>query len=118
VSVDGLHDPKHPNARADGLRQDVVDAVAETAPPIIRWPGGCTGTSYEWLDGVGPKDKRPNVIDAHFGYAVGNGFGTAEFVAFCREVGAEPHINLTTGTGDLREALAWLEYSNLDTDTK
>ena len=77
VSVDGLHDPNHPNARADGLRQDVVDAVAETAPPIIRWPGGCTGTSYEWLDGIGPRDRRPNVIDAHFGYAVGNGFGTA-----------------------------------------
>ncbi|GLQ55850.1 alpha-L-arabinofuranosidase C-terminal domain-containing protein [Devosia nitrariae] len=116
VADEGLHDPGHPHARADGLRQDVVDAVAETAPTIVRWPGGCTATTYEWQDGVGP--DRPRVIDAHFGYAVGNGFGTAEFVKFCRQIGAEPQINLTTGTGDLREALAWLEYANLDTGTK
>ena len=118
VADDGLHDPAHPNARPDGLRRDVVDAVVESAPPIVRWPGGCTATSYEWTDGVGPKANRPRVIDAHFGYAVGNGFGTAEFVEFCRGIGAEPQINLTTGTGDLREALAWLEYANLDTGTK
>jgi alpha-N-arabinofuranosidase len=116
VADEGLHDPGHPNARPDGLRQDVVDAIVETAPPVMRWPGGCTATSYEWLDGVGP--DRPRVIDAHFGYGVGNGFGTAEFVQFCRDIGAEPQINLTTGTGDLREALAWLEYANLDTGTK
>ncbi|HEY4200299.1 MAG TPA: alpha-L-arabinofuranosidase C-terminal domain-containing protein [Devosiaceae bacterium] len=116
VADEGLHDPRHPDAGPDGLRRGVVEAVKETAPTIVRWPGGCTGTSYEWLDGVGP--ERPRVVDAHFGYGVGNGFGTAEFVNFCRQVGAEPHINLTTGTGDLREALAWLEYANLDTGTK
>jgi alpha-N-arabinofuranosidase len=116
VADEGLHDPAHPLAGPDGLRNDVVDAVVEAAPTIVRWPGGCTGTSYEWVDGVGP--ERPRVIDAHFGYSVGNGFGTAEFVDFCRRIGAEPHINLTTGTGTLREALAWLEYANLDTGTK
>jgi alpha-N-arabinofuranosidase len=118
VSDEGLFDPGHRDARPDGLRRGVVEAVRETAPPVLRWPGGCTGTSYEWLDGVGPRQQRPRVIDAHFGYPVGNGFGTAEFVAFCRELGAEPQLNLTTGTGSLREALAWVEYANLDTDTK
>ncbi|MBN9305546.1 MAG: hypothetical protein BGO82_03545 [Devosia sp. 67-54] len=118
VADEGLYDPSHPRARPDGLRQDVVDAVAEAAPTVVRWPGGCTATSYEWTDGVGPAEQRPRVVDAHFGYAVGNGFGTAEFVAYCRAIGAEPQINLTTGTGTLREALAWLEYANLDTGTK
>jgi alpha-N-arabinofuranosidase len=47
VADEGLHDPSHPNARPDGLRKDVVDAVEETAPTIVRWPGGCTGASYE-----------------------------------------------------------------------
>ncbi|GLQ55851.1 alpha-L-arabinofuranosidase C-terminal domain-containing protein [Devosia nitrariae] len=116
VADEGLHDPGHPEARPDGLRQDVLDAIVETSPTVVRWPGGCTATSYDWTDGVGP--VRPRVIDAHFGYAVGNGFGTAEFVRFCRQIGAEPHLNLTTGTGNLREALAWLEYANLDTGTK
>ena len=118
VADEGLHDPSHPAAGPDGLRRDVVDAGKQTAPTIVRWPGGCTATSYEWTDGIGPAGQRPRVVDAHFGYAVGNGFGTAEFVAYCRGIGAEPQINLTTGTGSLREALAWLEYVNLDTGTK
>ena len=81
VSDEGLHDPANPAARPDGIREDVFDAVAESAPPVIRWPGGCTATSYEWLDGVGPKDKRPNVIDAHFGYGVGNGVPLMEEIS-------------------------------------
>lgn len=112
VADGGLHDPDHPDADEAGLRRAVVAAVAATAPTIVRWPGGCTGTSYDWRDGVGPAAERSRTIDAHFGYDVGNGFGTAEFVQFCRRLGAEPHLNLNTGTGTLGEALAWVEYAN------
>ncbi|HEY3512632.1 alpha-L-arabinofuranosidase C-terminal domain-containing protein [Kribbella sp. NPDC051137] len=110
VADEALHHPGHPDAGADGLRRTVVDAIAELGAPVVRWPGGCTGTSYEWERGVGPDRER--TVDWHFGYDVGNGFGTAEFVAYCRRIGAEPQINLTTGTGSLREALAWVEYCN------
>lgn len=112
VADGGLYAPEHPDADENGLRRAVVAAVAEVAPTIIRWPGGCTGTSYDWRDGVGPTAERPRTLDAHFGYDVDNGFGTAEFVAFCRRLGAEPHLNLNTGTGTLAEALAWVEYAN------
>lgn len=112
VVEDALFQPGHPDAGSDGVRRTVSDAVHEMAPPVIRWPGGCTGTSYQWECGVGEPATRSRTVDWHFGYDVGNGFGTAEFVRFCREVGAEPQINLTTGTGTLREALAWLEYAN------
>jgi alpha-N-arabinofuranosidase len=112
VAEDALHQPGHPDAGEDGIRRTVAKAVEEMAPPVIRWPGGCTGTSYEWQHGVGDPATRSRTVDWHFGYDVGNGFGTAEFVRFCRDVGAEPQINLTTGTGTLREALAWLEYAN------
>lgn len=118
VADEGLHYPGHPDADEDGLRKEVVEAIREIAPPVVRWPGGCTGTSYDWREGVGPASERENTIDAHFGYGVSNAFGTDEFIGFCRQVGAAPHINLTTGTGSLREALAWVEYCNLDTDTK
>ncbi|WP_432876604.1 alpha-L-arabinofuranosidase C-terminal domain-containing protein [Kribbella sp. CA-245084] len=110
VADEALHNPDHPDAGEDGLRGSVVDAIAELGAPVVRWPGGCTGTSYEWERGVGPDRER--TVDWHFGYDVGNGFGTAEFVAYCRRIGAEPQINLTTGTGSLREALAWIEYCN------
>jgi alpha-N-arabinofuranosidase len=112
VVEDALHQPKHQDADEFGNRRTVVDAVRELAPPVIRWPGGCTGTSYEWGRGIGPVEDRSRTIDWHFGYDVSNDFGTAEFVRYCREVGAEPQINLTTGTGTLREALNWLEYCN------
>lgn len=112
VVEDALYQPGHPDAREDGVRRAVAEAVAEMAPPVVRWPGGCTGTSYEWQYGVGDPATRSRTVDWHFGYDVGNGFGTVEFVQFCREVGAEPQINLTTGTGSPREALAWLEYAN------
>jgi alpha-L-arabinofuranosidase len=110
VADEALHNPGHPDADADGLRRTVVDAITALGAPVVRWPGGCTGTSYEWERGVGPARER--TVDWHFGYDVGNGFGTAEFVAYCRRIGAEPQINLTTGTGSLREALAWVEYCN------
>lgn len=112
VAEGALHQPGHADADENGIRRTVSKAVAEMAPPVVRWPGGCTGTSYEWERGVGDPDTRSRTVDWHFGYDVGNGFGTAEFVQFCRDVGAEPQINLTTGTGTLREALAWLEYAN------
>ena len=118
VADGGLYAPDHPDAGDDGLRTTVVEAIQATGTPIVRWPGGCTGTSYDWQEGIGPQEKRQRTIDVHFGYDVGNGFGTAEFVAFCRRIGAQPHINLSTGLGTLRDALEWLEYANFTTDSR
>jgi len=113
-----LYNPSHPDADESGLRRSVVEAIAASAPPIIRWPGGCTGTSYDWRDGIGPQEERSRTIDVQFGYDVGNGFGTAEFVSFCRRIGAQPHLNLSTGLGTLRDALEWVEYCNYAGDSK
>jgi len=116
-SEGGLYAPDSPTADEYGLRREVVDAMQELRPPIIRWPGGCTGTSYHWLDGVGPVEQRPKKIDLHFGWAARYEFGTHEFISFCRRIGAEPHLNLAMGTGTLDEAAAWLEYCNSTLDT-
>jgi alpha-L-arabinofuranosidase len=116
-SEGGLYDPTAATADQHGIRRDVSQAIAALRPPLIRWPGGCTGTSYHWQDGVGPVADRPKKIDLHFGWPARYEFGSAEFIAWCRSIGAEPHLNLAMGTGTLEEAAAWLEYCNSDYDT-
>jgi len=41
-----------------------------------------------------------------------NQFGTDDFLAFCRLVGAQPQIALNLGTGTPQEAAGWVEYVN------
>src|SRR5207253_2288982 len=42
-----------------GLRQTLVDAFRLIHPGVVRWPGGCFADSYDWHDGVGPRERRP-----------------------------------------------------------
>ncbi len=94
----------------DGLRRDVLEAVEALRPPLVRWPGGCYADTYHWRDGIGPRDKRPTYPHSHWPAPAYNDFGTDEFFAFCKRLGAKPYLNLNMGTGTLQEALDWLEY--------
>ena len=111
-SEGGLYDPAASTADEHGIRADVSDAIAACRPRVVRWPGGCTGTTYRWQDGVGPVEDRPTKIDLHFGWPIHYDFGTVEFVDWCRRIGAEPHLNFGLGTGSLEDAAAWVEYCN------
>ena len=97
---------------ADGIRRDVLDALERLRPPVIRWPGGCYADMYHWRDGVGP--NRPTTWNTNFTTwdAEENGFGTHEFIEFCRSVGAKPWININMLRGSVAEAVAWAEYCN------
>ena len=50
----GIYDPENPLSDADRLRTDVIDAMKKIKVPIIRWPGGCFVSSYNWKKAVGP----------------------------------------------------------------
>lgn len=115
VAERGLHDPDHPMARPDGIRTDVLEKLADAKPTIVRWPGGCTGTTYHWQDGIG--DNRPKKIDLHFAFPATYDFGTDEYIAFCREIGAEPMIVWAMGVSSIDEGMGWLEYCNSSLDT-
>src|SRR3989304_5601202 len=58
-----------PNTR--GIRNDVVAALKELKIPVLRWPGGCFADEYHWKDGIGPREKRPSMINTHWGGGVG-----------------------------------------------
>ena len=44
-------------------------------------------------------DKRVSMLNVAWGMPEYNQFGTDEFLAFCRLIGAEPQIALNLGTG-------------------
>lgn len=55
----GIYDPGNPLSDSDGFRKDVIAAMKELNVPVVRYPGGNFVATYHWLDGVGPKEKRP-----------------------------------------------------------
>jgi alpha-N-arabinofuranosidase len=57
----GIFDPDNENGLSDenGFRKDVIDAFKDLNVPVVRYPGGNFVATYHWLDGVGPREKRP-----------------------------------------------------------
>jgi alpha-N-arabinofuranosidase len=91
-------------------REDVIDAMRRIRPSILRWPGGCFADGCHWRDVVGPQDCRPTRVNLAWRNAdESNRFGTDEFVAYCRRLGAEPYICANVGSGTPEEAAGWVE---------
>ena len=101
---------KIPNVR--GFRKDVLQAVKDLEPAVVRWPGGNFASGYHWLDGVGPRSERPRRFDMAWAAEDPNEFGTDEFLEWCKLVGAEPFIVVNAGNGTPEEAARWVEYCN------
>ncbi len=110
---------KGKNQFLDGIDWELIEAIKLIKPALIRFPGGCFADNYHWQDGIGPREKRipkPNRAWGRYGKLIGptvsNQFGTDEFIAFCREVVAQPMITVNVGSGTPEEASAWVEYCN------
>lgn len=114
---EGVYQEDSPLSDTDGYRKDVRQALGELRVPAIRWPGGFFASYYHWQDGVGPKASRPKKLNVPWQQTETNRFGTTEFIAYCRHLGAEPQIVVNCLTGTVEETLGWLEYCNLNTDT-
>ena len=102
-----------PNTR--GIRNDVVKALKELNIPNLRWPGGCFADEYHWMDGIGPRDKRPKMVNTHWGGVTeDNSFGTHEFLDLCEQLDCEPYITGNLGSGGIEEMSKWVEYITFD----
>jgi len=115
---DGIYDPQSKLSDANGFRKDVMDEIRKLAVPIIRYPGGNFVSGYDWLDGIGPKQNRPTVLDKAWNTIDSNQFGTDEFMAWCKLVGTEPLMGLNLGTGTPEQAAALVEYCNQGQGTR
>ncbi|MBK5270697.1 MAG: alpha-N-arabinofuranosidase [Bacteroidia bacterium] len=106
----GDNNTKIPNK--NGIRLDVVDALKKLKIPVLRWPGGCFADTYHWKDGVGPKDKRPSMLNVWWGNVKeDNSFGTNEFLNMCEMLGAEPYLSGNVGSGTPQELSDWVKYT-------
>ncbi len=104
-----------PNTR--GIRNDVIQALRKINIPNVRWPGGCFADNYHWKDGIGPKDKRPRMINQWGTVTENNHFGTHEFMDLCDLIGCEPYLCGNVGSGTVQEMKEWVEYLTFDGDS-
>ena len=83
----GFTNPESKLSDENGFRKDVMGQIRKLGVPIIRYPGGNFVSGYNWLDGVGPKQERPEGVLIKPGTLDSNQFGTNEFMAWCKLVG-------------------------------
>ena len=109
----GENNTKIPNT--NGVRNDVVEALKKLKVPNLRWPGGCFADTYHWKDGIGPKDKRPTMVNTWWGGVTeDNSFGTHDFLNMCELIGAEPYLAANVGSGTVQEFTEWIQYVNFN----
>ena len=114
----GIYEPGSKLSDSNGFRKDVLEEIKHLGVPIIRYPGGNFVSGYRWLDGVGPKKDRPRVLEKAWDSIETNQFGSNEFMAWCRSVGATPLMGLNLGTGTPEQAAALVEYCNVEKGTR
>ena len=100
--------------RANGLRPDLVQMLADLKPGFIRFPGGCIvegrtlSNRYQWKTTVGPVDNRKVIYNRWNVEFAGGGRGAAdyfqsfhvgffEYFLLCEDIGAEPVPILNCG---------------------
>ncbi|MBQ8612103.1 MAG: helix-turn-helix domain-containing protein [Oscillospiraceae bacterium] len=107
-----------------GMRRDVIDLLRQMGVTVLRWPGGNFAGEYCWFDGLLPVDMRAP-LQSHLGLetqpnSMGYDYheiGTDEFIALCREVGAQPFITINPSWNTPEENAAWVEYCNGSPET-
>ena len=114
---EGVYDPQSAHADADGFRTDVLEAMKPLGYTAMRYPGGNFASGYHWMDGIGPKAKRPTVRDLAWQSLEPNQVGTDEFAKLSRQMGWTPMMTVNLGTGTPEEARNWVEYCNAPTGT-
>ncbi|KAF8891085.1 alfa-L-arabinofuranosidase precursor [Gymnopilus junonius] len=88
--------------RANGMRVDIAEALAEMGPSFFRLPGGnnlegqTTATRWQWNATVGALVNRPG-RQGDWGYTNTDGLGLFEYLTWCEDVGMQPIMAIWSG---------------------
>jgi alpha-L-arabinofuranosidase len=128
-----------PTYKNHGLRQDIMQLMADMNVKYLRFPGGnyIEGSDYasrfNWKETVGPIEERSGHQNAAWGYWSSDGLGLLEFLQWCEDIGMEPGLGVYSGfslggrdtfqSGEplkpyVQDALDEIEYCMGDASTK
>ncbi len=135
-SLVSLFPPTYKN-RANGMRVDLMEKLADMKPSFLRFPGGNYlegndfANRFNWKATIGPLEERPGHMSP-WGYRSTDGVGLLEFLHWCEDLDMEPLLGVyagmhldggrTTITGEalkpfVQEALEEIEYITGDVST-
>jgi len=77
-----------------GWRPDVVEVFKQLKPKVVRFPGGCFASFYDWKEGIGSYSERVPQDSYFWGGLNYNDVGTAEYAVLCKAAGAEMQMNV------------------------
>lgn len=122
--------------RANGLRPDLAQLLADTHPRFMRFPGGCYvegkgsyDNAFQWKRTIGPIETRPGHENNNWGYRSSDGLGFDEYLQLCQDLGAAPLFVVNVGLGHdytipvddidslIQNTLDAIEYANGDSTT-
>jgi len=102
-----------------GMRRDVVDALKALAPTSVRFPGGCAADHFDWHQSLKAPDLRTPADGSSKWFLFRDTYnqdcldiGINEFMALCREIGAEPEFTVSLLLSDGEDARQLVEYCN------
>lgn len=108
-----------------GMRRDVIEKMKQLGTKLLRWPGGNFAGEYNWKDGLLPRNMRAPLqsylwleTQPHTNGYDFHDINTDDFIALCREIGAEPFITLNPTWNTPEESAQWVEYCNGDETTE
>lgn len=100
-----------------GWRTDVVEAVRDAQPGIIRWGGSAVDPGgYRWKAGIGSRDHRSPFPNRPWGRMDSNDVGIDEFLQLCELVDARPLVCVSFSDGP-QSARDLVAYCNAEIGT-
>lgn len=123
--------------RANGLRPDLAQLLADTRPTFLRFPGGCYvegegsyDNAFQWKKTIGPIEERPGHMNQNWRYRSSDGLGYDEYLQLAEDLGAAPMFVVNIGLGHgftlsleetktlVQDCLDAIEYANGDASTE
>ena len=93
-----------------GWKPSAVAAAERVNPGLIRFPGGCFASFYDWKKAVGDPNTRQPEPSFYWGGQNSNDLGTDELGMLCNKMGTEIMLCVNLYHRDKKNYLAWGEY--------